>query len=226
MKKLVIIGTLFFIFLTVSCSPANKGDSTSKAGEKAFIPMDTAINSSKTDTATFAAGCFWCVEAVFQDVEGVVSVTSGYTGGTTANPNYKEVCSGKTGHAEALRIIFEPDNISYTELLEIFFTAHDPTTPNKQGNDVGTQYRSAVFYHNTEQKRIAEKVKFELDESHEFEHPIVTEITAESAFYPAENYHRNYFNENQEQPYCKAVIRPKVDKIHKIFKDKLKPVIH
>lgn len=149
-----------------------------------------------------------------------------HTGGTAANPNYKEVCSGKTGHAEALRIIFEPEKISYTELLEIFFTAHDPTTLNRQGNDIGTQYRSAVFYHNSVQKQIAEKVKSELDGLNAFEHPITTEITAASTFYPAEDYHQNYFNENQEQPYCKAVIRPKVDKVHKIFKDRLKPIIH
>lgn len=188
--------------------------------------MKTTITGANKDTITLAAGCFWCVEAVFQDIEGVESVASGYIGGSVENPTYKQVCSGETGHAEALRIVYDPAKVSFTELLEIFFTAHDPTTLNRQGADEGTQYRSAIFYHNDEQQRIAAKIKAELNNSGAFDNPVVTEITAASRFYPAEDYHQGYFNGNQEQPYCKFVIRPKVDKVHKLFKDKLKPGIH
>ncbi len=178
------------------------------------------------DTTTLAAGCFWCVEAVFQDIDGVISVTNGYTGGTTIHPTYKEVCSGETGHAESIRIVFDSTKISFAELLEIFFTSHDPTTLNRQGNDIGTQYRSVIFYHTEEQKLIAEKVKSELNAEKAFNNPIVTEIVPESIFYPAEDYHQGYYSGNQEQPYCTLVIRPKVDKVHKIFKSKLKHNIH
>ena len=177
----------------------------------------------QTDTATFANGCFWCTEAIFQDVKGVLEVTSGYTDGHTSNPTYKEVCTGNTGHAEALQIIYDPKVISYDELLEIFWKTHDPTTLNRQGNDVGTQYRSGIYYHNEEQKAKAIHYKAELDKSGAFDHPIVTEIKAVTVYYPAENYHQEYFNNNENQnPYCTMVIRPKVDKFHKVFKDKLK----
>ena len=176
-----------------------------------------------TDTATFANGCFWCTEAIFQDVQGVEKVTSGYTDGHTKNPTYKEVCSGQTGHAEALQIVYNPSVVSFDELLEIFWKTHDPTTLNRQGNDVGTQYRSGIYYHTIEQKQKAAHYKAELDQSGAFDNPIVTEIKAFTVFYPAEDYHQQYFNNNENQnPYCSIVIRPKVDKFKKIFKNKLK----
>ena len=172
--------------------------------------------------ATLGAGCFWCVEAIFQRVKGVESVVSGYAGGKVKNPTYKEVCSGLTGHAEVARITFDPEKVSFTELLEIFWQTHDPTTLNRQGNDVGTQYRSAIYYHDDEQKAIAEELKKSLDTSGAFEAPIVTEITPINNYYPAEDYHQNYFNDHTNQPYCSIVIKPKVEKFKKVFKDKLK----
>ena len=174
------------------------------------------------DTATFASGCFWCVEAVFQELKGVQSVVSGYTGGTVANPSYEEVCSGSTGHVEACQIAYDPKIISYPELLEVFWKTHDPTTLNRQGNDSGTQYRSAIFYHTEEQEKLAEHYKRELDSSGAFDAPIVTEIVPFTKFYKAENYHQNYFNEHGAQPYCVFIIKPKVEKFRKVFKDKLK----
>ncbi|ELR71020.1 Peptide methionine sulfoxide reductase MsrA [Fulvivirga imtechensis AK7] len=171
---------------------------------------------------TLGAGCFWCVEAVFQQLEGVESVISGYTGGKIKNPTYREVCSGLTGHAEVAQITYDPQVISFEDILEVFWKTHDPTTLNKQGADVGTQYRSAIFYHDDEQKRIAEVIKEELDRSGTFEKPIVTEITPLEDFYPAEDYHQNYFNQNQEQPYCQYVVGPKVEKVKRVFKEKLK----
>ena len=182
----------------------------------------TADPSAATDTAIFGTGCFWCTEAIFQQLEGVQKVESGYSGGTVANPSYQAVCTGTTGHAECLRIFYDPKKISYDELLEVFWQTHDPTTLNRQGNDVGTQYRSVIFYHNNEQKQKAEKYKAELDKSGAFNNPIVTEITPEQPFYKAEDYHQNYFNENGSQPYCQFVIRPKVEKFQKVFKSKMK----
>ena len=172
--------------------------------------------------ATFGSGCFWCTEAVFQDVEGVESVVSGYSGGKIANPTYREVCSGRTGHAEVVQITYDPELITYDELLEIFWKTHDPTTLNRQGNDVGTQYRSVVYYHDDEQKQLAESYKQKLDESGAFGNPIVTEISPAEAFYPAEEYHQNYYKNNPEQGYCSFVIRPKVDKFKQVFSSKLK----
>ncbi len=174
------------------------------------------------DTATFASGCFWCVEAVFQNLKGVKSITSGYSGGKVTNPTYEEVCSGTTGHAEACQIVYDPSQVKFPELLEVFWKTHDPTTLNRQGNDVGTQYRSAIFFHNDEQKSLAEHYKKELDSSGAYDAPIVTEIVPFEKFYPAEGYHQNYFNEHGAQPYCQFVIRPKVDKFKKAFKEKLK----
>ena len=176
----------------------------------------------KTDTATFGAGCFWCIEAVFQRLKGVESVTPGYSGGDIKNPSYKEVSSGTTGHAEVARIVFDPETISFKELLEVFWQTHDPTTLNRQGADVGTQYRSVIFYHNPEQKELAEFYKAELDNSGAFNNRIVTEISPLEAFYPAEDYHKNYYNDNTTQPYCQFVIKPKVEKLRKVFSDKLK----
>ena len=177
----------------------------------------------RTETATFANGCFWCTEAIFEELKGVKNATSGYAGGTSENPTYKEVCSGTTGHAECLQIIYDPAVISFDELLEVFWETHDPTTLNRQGADAGTQYRSAVFYHSEEQKQKAEKYKAELDKSGAFNKPIVTEITPAGKFYPAENYHQQYYENNENlNPYCKIVIRPKLDKFRKVFKDMLK----
>ncbi|HEV8284289.1 MAG TPA: peptide-methionine (S)-S-oxide reductase MsrA [Chitinophagaceae bacterium] len=179
--------------------------------------------SSTTDTATFGTGCFWCTEAIFKELNGVISVTPGYAGGITENPTYKEVCSGNTGHAECAQIVYDPSKISYDELLEVFWEVHDPTTLNRQGADVGTQYRSAIFYHNDEQKRLAEKYKTELDRSGAYDKPIVTEITKLDKFYPAENYHHDYYEYNKDKnPYCSIVIRPKLEKFRKVFKEKLR----
>ncbi len=172
--------------------------------------------------ATFGSGCFWCTEAVFQDVEGIESVVSGYSGGHIKNPAYREVCSGRTGHAEVVQITYDPAVISYDELLEIFWKTHDPTTLNRQGADVGTQYRSVVYYHDEEQKQLAEAYKQKLNESGAFTNPIVTEISPLDTFYPAEDYHQNYYKNNPEQGYCSFVIRPKVDKFKQVFSKKLK----
>lgn len=174
------------------------------------------------EIATFGNGCFWCTEAIFQELKGVSKAVSGYMGGAVKNPTYKEVCSGTTGHAEVLQITYDPAAITFDELLEVFWKTHDPTTLNRQGNDVGTQYRSAVFYHNDEQKKIAEDYKIKLDASGAWSDPIVTEITGAEIFYPAEDYHQEYFNHNGSQPYCSFVIRPKVEKFKKVFADKLK----
>ena len=185
--------------------------------------MTTTSIPAKTDTATLANGCFWCTEAIFEQLEGVISVVSGYTGGQVENPTYKQVCTGETGHAEALQIVYDPAKISFDELLEVFWETHDPTTLNRQGNDIGTQYRSGVFYHNQEQKEKAEQYKAALDKSEAFNKPIVTEITPFTTFYRAEDYHQQYFDNNENaNPYCRIVIRPKVDKFRKVFKDKLK----
>ncbi|RTQ46034.1 peptide-methionine (S)-S-oxide reductase [Hymenobacter gummosus] len=174
------------------------------------------------ELATFGAGCFWCVEAVFQNLKGVEKVVSGYTGGRIANPTYKEVCSGLTGHNEVIQITFDPQIISFEELLEIFWKTHDPTTLNRQGNDVGTQYRSGIYYHNEEQKRLAEAYKQKLNEAQAFDQPIVTEVLPAGPFYQAEDYHQNYYNQNSSQPYCQFVARPKVEKVKALFGEKLK----
>lgn len=173
-------------------------------------------------TATFGTGCFWCTEAVFQQLEGVEKVTSGYSGGQVENPTYKDVCNGTTGHAECLNIEYDASKISFEELLEVFWKTHDPTTLNRQGNDVGTQYRSVVFYHDEEQKAITEKQIADLDKSGSWNNPIVTKLEPFLKFYPAEDYHNNYFNNNGGNPYCQMVVRPKVEKFEKVFKDKLK----
>jgi len=172
--------------------------------------------------ATFAGGCFWCTEAVFEQIEGVKGVVSGYIGGEVPDPTYKDVCTGLTGHAEAVEIEYDPAVVSYPKLLEIFFATHDPTTRNRQGADVGTQYRSGVFYHDDEQKRIAEEVIGRLNGMRAFPRPIVTEVTRAATFYPAEAYHQDYFANNPGQGYCRAVVAPKVDKVQKVFRDLLK----
>ncbi len=179
-------------------------------------------DNKKLEIATFGSGCFWCTETVFEKLNGVESVVSGYTGGTTENPTYKEICSGKTGHAEATQITFDPSIISFKVLLEVFWGTHDPTTLNRQGNDVGTQYRSAIFYHNEEQRQLSEEYKKELIKAKIFNSLIVTEITEIKKFYNAEEYHQDYYEQNKNQPYCSFVITPKVEKFKKVFKDKLK----
>jgi peptide-methionine (S)-S-oxide reductase len=178
-----------------------------------------AAGEAKLAKATFAGGCFWCTEAVYAQLKGVNRVTSGYIGGQVPNPTYKAVCTGLTGHAEAIEIEYDPQVVSFEKLLEVFFATHDPTTLNRQGADVGTQYRSGVFYHDDEQKRIAEQVIAKLDEAKVFPRKIVTEVTKASIFYPAEDYHQDYFANNPNQPYCRAVAAPKVEKVRKVFKD-------
>jgi len=179
-----------------------------------------------SEVATLAGGCFWCLEAVFDDLQGVAQVDSGYSGGTIANPTYRQVCSGTTGHAEVVQLTFDPRVISFREILEIFFTIHDPTTLNRQGPDVGTQYRSAIFYHTPEQRAMAEQVIKEITAAKIWPAPVVTEITPFSAFYRAEDYHQEYFALNGEQPYCRAVVAPKVAKFRKQFHDRLKSAQH
>lgn len=173
-------------------------------------------------TATFGGGCFWCTEAVFLELRGVQHVESGYAGGHVANPTYEQVCTKKTGHAEVIQISYDPDVISYEDLLEIFFQTHDPTTKDRQGNDVGPQYRSAIFYHNDQQKNAAESFMARLNESGAFPAPIVTELTEINNYYPAENYHQDYLANNPSNPYCAMVVRPKVDKFRKQFASKLR----
>ncbi|CAN5888716.1 peptide-methionine (S)-S-oxide reductase MsrA [soil metagenome] len=194
-------------------------DSTTAANSKKSQPMpDNAV----LDTATFGAGCFWCVEAQFQMLEGVVSVTSGFSGGTVKNPAYREVCDGTTGHAEVCQIVYDTTKISYDEMLEAFWHTHDPTQLNRQGNDVGTQYRSVIFYHNEEQKKKAEFYKQQMNEKNTWGKPVVTEISPAAPFYKAEDYHQNYYNQNGNEGYCQYVVRPKVEKFREVFKDKLK----
>ncbi len=178
--------------------------------------------SDKREVATLGGGCFWCVEAVYQDLKGVHSVVSGYAGGTIKNPTYEQICTGRTGHAEVAQITFDPEVISYEDILYVFWRTHDPTTLNRQGADIGTQYRSVIFYHNEEQKAIAEKSKRETDASGLWSNPIVTEISPLPKFYEAEGYHQNYYRTNPNQPYCRVVIDPKVSKFRKEFQDKLK----
>jgi len=190
-----------------------------------ILTEDMSIKPEFTDTtavATFGAGCFWCVEAIFQDLNGVYSVESGYMGGEKKDPTYKEVCTGTTGHAEVCRIIYDPRLLTFKDLLEVFWQTHDPTTLNRQGNDAGTQYRSAIFYYSDDQKKESEFYKSELDKSGAFSDPIVTTLEPVDTFYPAEDYHQNYFNQNGDQPYCSFVIKPKVEKFKKAFSSRLK----
>ncbi|MFD0792324.1 peptide-methionine (S)-S-oxide reductase MsrA [Mucilaginibacter litoreus] len=184
--------------------------------------IKASTKPAKLDTATFATGCFWCTEAKFQQLKGVKSVTSGFTGGNVANPSYRLVCTGTTGHAEACNIVYDPAVISYDELLEAFFVAHDPTQLNRQGNDVGTQYRSAIFYHNATQKQKADYYISKLNAEKVYKNKIVTQVAPFKVFYKAEDYHQNYFNQNGSQPYCKYVIQPELEKFKKVFKNKIK----
>ena len=209
---IIVYFCLLFVCIQSSCA-----DNKPKKAMNTNLSIET-----NQDTATFASGCFWCVEAIFQRLQGVNQVISGYSGGDIKNPSYKEVCTGRTNHAEAVQILFDPSQISYDELLEVFWKTHDPTTLNRQGADEGTQYRSAIFFHSENQKNLAENYKQKLNASGSWDKPIVTEITDYTNFYKAEDQHQNYFNANGNQPYCSFVIQPKVDKFEKVFKDKLK----
>jgi peptide-methionine (S)-S-oxide reductase len=211
------------MYAVTSCS----GNNTNVLNNEIISDMSNAeveklSVEGKTDTATFGAGCFWCVEAIFQELKGVHSVKSGYAGGFVKNPSYKEVCTGRTGHAEVAQIVYDPSVISFEELLEVFWKTHDPTTLNRQGADVGTQYRSAVFFHNEEQKEKAAFYMKKLDESGAFQNPIVTTIEPYENYYEAEDYHQDYYNNNGSQGYCRMVIQPKVEKFRKAFSEKLK----
>lgn len=177
---------------------------------------------SLTQTATLGGGCFWCIEAVFKQIKGVTKITSGYAGGSTKDPSYEEVCTGSTGHAEVIQITFDPTVIKYSEILELFFAMHDPTTLNRQGNDVGSQYRSIILYHSDEQKTVAENYLNQLTQEQIFDNPIVTEIEPFTEFYRAEEYHQNYFEKNPDQAYCQLVITPKLQKLRQNFQKKLK----
>lgn len=216
MKMTVLIIAVSFAIMWGCNNKSTKAQSEIGNDKGANQKMDNL------EKATFGSGCFWCTEAVFERLNGVHKVVSGYAGGTVENPTYEQVCSEKTGHAEVTQITYDPKVITYDELLEVFWKTHDPTTLNRQGNDVGTQYRSVIFYHNEEQKELAEKYKEELNKSGAWDKPIVTEITSFTNFYPAENYHQNYYDNNPAQPYCSFVITPKVEKFEKVFKDKLK----
>lgn len=209
LKFIVLISFIAF----TGCSITGK-QKVFKSSDKDISQMS---DTAKLETATLGAGCFWCVEAIFQDIKGIERVESGYSGGSTKNPTYEEVCSGKTGHAEVAQITFDPSVITYEQLLTVFFHVHDPTTMNRQGADVGTQYRSAIFYHNDEQKRTAEKVKEDIGKSGLWDDPIVTEITQFTEFYKAENYHQDYYNNNPGNSYCSFVIAPKIKKFYKEF---------
>jgi peptide-methionine (S)-S-oxide reductase len=198
---------------------------TSCAGHqsKPNVTMDIQPNNSThTDTAIFGGGCFWCVEAIYAEVKGVLSVTSGYSGGSVENPTYKQVCTGTTGHAEVTRIVYDPAVISFDKLLEIFWSVHDPTTLNRQGNDVGTQYRSVIFFTSEEQRILASTYKAKLNKENTFDKPVVTEIIPFKHFYAAEDYHQDYFANNKDAPYCTFVVAPKVEKFRKVFPGYLK----
>lgn len=211
--------SVFLVFCTVNSCASDSADLS-------LALMDT--NATEThenvsyELATFGAGCFWCVEAMFESLNGVESAVSGYSGGHTRNPSYKEVCSGNTGHAEVIQVKYDPTVITYEQLLEAFFLAHDPTQLNRQGADVGTQYRSVIYFHDSTQENLARGFKDRLNASGAFSSPIVTEISAFTVFYPAEDYHQEYFANNPNQPYCSAVVGPKLEKFRKVFKDKLK----
>ncbi len=211
--KIIIKKTLLITFLIVPFTNCQKEN---------FNGGDMSNSKPNLQVATFGSGCFWCNEAIFERVNGVIEVVSGYSGGTFENPTYKEVTTGTTGHAECTQIKYDPSVIIYDELLEIFWKTHDPTTLNRQGNDIGTQYRSIIFYHNEEQKQKAKYYKRKLEEEKVFLNPIVTEIVEFKKFYPAEDYHQDYYERNPYQGYCTFVITPKVEKFEKIFKDKLK----
>jgi peptide-methionine (S)-S-oxide reductase len=209
--KISIIIILLISFSFAVCSKSNDKNTDMRSQ-----------NDELMDVATFGAGCFWCVEAVFQSLKGVSKVVSGYSGGHVKDPTYRQVCMGTTGHAEVCQIYFDPSVISFPELLEVFWSTHDPTTLNRQGNDIGPQYRSVIFYHNESQKHLSEEYKDRLNESGAFVDAVITEISPFETFYEAEDYHQEYFDLNPDQPYCTFVIQPKMEKFRNVFKDKLR----
>jgi peptide-methionine (S)-S-oxide reductase len=227
MWRKAMLASSVVLIATILVAAQNRGGSNVHEDFPVLKPDEVAgaakpAPAGKEELATFGNGCFWCTEAVFLQLKGVTKVVSGYSGGQVPNPTYKQVCTGTTGHAEVIQVTFDPAVISYPELLEVFWRSHDPTTLNRQGNDVGTQYRSVIFTHNDRQKQLAEQYKRKIDDAKVFARPVVTEIVPFSAFYPAEDYHQNYFAENGQQPYCRVIIKPKVDKLRAVFKDKLK----
>jgi len=218
--KYNILSVLGLFVFAISCG-AREG---SLQNESVFKDMSSKGKNMehKVDTATVGGGCFWCTEAQLEQLDGVISVTSGYAGGETKNPTYKEVCSGQSGHAEVIQLTFDPAIITYDEILAAFWQAHDPTQLNRQGNDVGTQYRSVIFYHNVDQKKIAEGYVKKLNDEKAYDQPVVTQVAPLTVFYKGEDYHQDYYNQNSSQGYCQFVIQPKLDKFKKVFKDKLK----
>jgi peptide-methionine (S)-S-oxide reductase len=220
MKALHAIA-IFLALIVVGCG-RSQGAASPSAGSSPSNKGIAMNHDAKLRQATFGSGCFWCTETVFRRLKGVESVVSGYSGGHADNPTYEQVCSGTTGHAESIQIEYDPNIISYDALLEVFWKMHDPTTRNRQGNDVGTQYRSVIFYHDEEQKKLAEFYKKKLEEEKIWSRPIVTEIIPYKKFWPAEGYHQNYYENNPSQGYCALVITPKIEKFKAIFKDKLK----
>lgn len=213
-SRSLIVTHLFAVFTLISCAQSDRFQTS--------IANVSSMTSVKTDTATLGAGCFWCVEAVFQELNGVLKVTSGYSGGHVVNPTYEQVCAKNTGHVEVAQIVYDPSKLTFDELLEVFWKTHDPTTVDQQGNDVGPQYRSVIFYNNAEQKKKSEEYKAALDKSGAWSKPIVTGIEPLKNFYIAEDYHQNYYNNNPEEMYCKFIVQPKLEKFRKVFSDKLK----
>lgn len=218
MRFLFSISAIIPLSILLSCVQKGNAEQSTAISRA----NDSISFSAKKEIATFGTGCFWCSEAIFQQLKGVSKVTSGYSGGTVANPTYEQVCTKNTGHAEVVQVEFDPSIITFDELLEVFWKTHDPTTLNRQGNDVGTQYRSVIFYHNEAQKQKAEKYKADLDKSGAWQNPVVTAIEPYENFYAAENYHQDYYKLNGKEPYCQYVIAPKLEKFEKVFKDKLK----
>ena len=217
--KLFVIAAAIFV-MEVTHAMADPKNGPNQESESAETAPSSSVET--IEEATFGSGCFWCTEAVFQQLRGVKSVVSGYSGGKTKNPTYEQVCTGTTGHAEVIRVTFDPKLVTYVDLLEVFWKTHDPTTLNRQGADHGTQYRSVIFYHDENQQKLAREYKKKLDDSKAFDKPIVTEISPLKEFYPGEDYHQNYFRTHPEAPYCTAVINRKVAKFKAVFKDKLK----
>jgi len=211
--------TLVIISLTLSLQSCGQNSESKKS---ASLKINQKMNTANLDTITLAGGCYWCIEAIYQRLDGVVKVESGFSGGTMKNPSYRDVCTGETGHAEAVQITYDKTKTSLDEIFKVFFTVHDPTTLNRQGADEGTQYRSAIFYRNEEQKKAAESIIADLTKAKVYSDPIVTEVTPFTVFYKAEDYHQDYYNQHGSQPYCQIVIRPKVEKFEKVFKDRLK----
>jgi len=214
----ILFSFLSFLFF-IGCNQAQQSSAKTK---KLNSSSNNQTMSTSTAMATLGGGCYWCLEAVFQRMDGVEKVVSGFSGGQVMDPTYNEVCSGKTGHAEVIQITFDTSKVSFTDILKVFFTMHDPTTLNRQGNDIGTQYRSVIFYNDAEQQQTAQGIIAELNASGAYESAVVTQVAPFDIFYKADDYHQNYYNDNKTQPYCAYVIQPKIEKFEKVFKDRLK----